>query len=122
MDPITVIVTALVAGAAAGGSDAAAAAVRDAYTAIRNRLSQAGHDTASIIEANETAPGENVAAIEAAVRRNGLGDDRDTADAAQRLLAHLPTERIDQARSLIDLSHARGVQLGDHNIQNNKFN
>lgn len=124
MDPITVIVTALIAGAAAGGSDAAAAAVRDAYAAIRNRLSQAGRDaeTTAAIEANEAAPGENVAAIEAAVTRTGLGSDQEAGAAASRLLANLSSDRIEQAKSLIDLSHAQGVQVGDHNTQNNTFN
>ncbi|MEV4126934.1 hypothetical protein [Nocardia sp. NPDC049707] len=123
MDPITVIVTALIAGAAAGGQEAASAAVRDAYLAIRSRISRGGGDAEATvaIEANEAEPGGDVAAIEAAVTRALVVDDVELRAWAARLLAAVPSAHVDRAQSRIDLSYAKGVQVGDDNTQHNTF-
>ncbi|MFE9328372.1 hypothetical protein ACIHDR_46870 [Nocardia sp. NPDC052278] len=123
MDPLTIIVTALIAGAATGGRDAASAVVRDGYTAVRDRIFRGGADseTTAAIEANEAAPGSNVAEIEAALTRRRLVDDSELLSAAAELLARLPSDRVERAGSRIDLSHAQGVQIGDHTTQHNTF-
>lgn len=124
VDPFTVIVTALIAGAAAGGQDAASATVREVYQAIRRRISRGddGPQVRAALEANETSPGSNVAALEAAVLRARGGDDSELQSLAAQLLEALPTAETDRARKLIDLRHAKGVQLGNNNTQHNSFN
>lgn len=122
MDPLTVIITALIAGAAAGGTEAASMAVRDAYTALRDRLSGgADSGTITVIEANEAAPGSNIGELEETLSRHRSMEDRELQAAAQTLLSRLPSDRVDHARSRIDLRHARGVQIGDHSTQHNTF-
>ncbi|WP_280478593.1 hypothetical protein [Nocardia asiatica] len=123
MDPFTVIVTALIAGAAAGGQEAASETVRDAYRAIRRRVGGSGADAQAraAVEANETSPGSDVAALEAAVIRAGGVDDSQLRALAAQLLEALPTAETERARHQIDLRHAKGVQLGDNNTQNNTF-
>ncbi|WP_024805287.1 hypothetical protein [Nocardia sp. BMG51109] len=123
MDLLTTITTALVAGAAAGGQDAAAAAVRDAYTALRDRLTGGGDDsaTAVVIEANEAAPGGNIGELEDALRLRGSADGNELRSAAETLLSRLPSDRVNHARTSIDLRHAQGVQIGDHGTQHNSF-
>ncbi|WP_433722326.1 hypothetical protein ACQP0C_21170 [Nocardia sp. CA-129566] len=123
MDPLTIIVTALIAGAAAGGSDAASAAVRDGYAAIRSRIGRVAGDseTQTAIEANDVAPGTNIAEVRAALARAQAGDDEQLRAAAVELLSQLPSDRVDQARIRIDVSDAQGVQIGDHNTQSNTF-
>ncbi|MFI1460305.1 hypothetical protein [Nocardia carnea] len=119
---MTEIVTALIAGAAAGGQEAASAAVRDAYLAIRNRISRSGDaESAVAIEANEAEPGGDIPAIEAAVVRADVVDDADLRAAVVRLLAAVPSTHADLARTHIDATHAKGVQFGNGNIQNNTF-
>ncbi|MEU1523982.1 hypothetical protein ABZ413_17455 [Nocardia rhamnosiphila] len=110
MDPFTIIVTALVAGAAAGGQDAASAAVRDAYMALRRRISGDGveGELTEALEANESSPGGDRAALEAAVRRNGVDTDSQAQLLAQRLLQAVPTKHV-----FNDLRHAQGVHAGD---------
>ncbi|WP_280243436.1 RIP homotypic interaction motif-containing protein [Nocardia abscessus] len=122
MDPLTIIVSALIAGAAAGGKDAASAAVRDAYTALRDRLTGGDADsgTITVIEANEAVPGGNIGELEARLGERAIGD-RELQAAAEALLLRLPSDRVDHARSRIDLSHAQGVQIGDHNTQHNAY-
>ncbi|WP_280304273.1 hypothetical protein [Nocardia abscessus] len=122
MDPLTIIVSALIAGAAAGGKDAASAAVRDAYTALRVRLTGGDADsgTITVIEANEAVPGGNIGELEARLGERAIGD-RELQAAAEALLLRLPSDRVDHARSRIDLSHAQGVQIGDHDTQHNAY-
>ncbi|MGK8489002.1 hypothetical protein [Nocardia asiatica] len=103
MDPFTVIVTALIAGAAAGGQDAASETVRDAYRAIRRRISRSGTDTQAraALEANETSPGSDVAALEAAVIRAGGVEDSQLRALAAQLLDALPTAETERARQVL---------------------
>jgi hypothetical protein len=122
MDPLTLIASALVAGVAAGGKDAASAAVRDSFTALRNLLRRrtAAHAeaTAAIAAAEQDPDGGDVAKLAAALAGARLGEDIELRVAAEALLARLDS---DAAGSRIDLRHAKGVQVGDHGTQTNTF-
>ena len=123
MDPYTIIATALAAGAAAGGKDAAASAVRDSYIALRGLLQRhtGKHlGAAAAIETVESDPDGGVARLEAALAGTGSGDIDALRAAAEALLVQLPTETPGR-ESRIDLRKAKGVQIGDHNAQNNTF-
>lgn len=115
MDPFTIIVTALVAGAAAGGQDAASAMVRDAYATLRRRISGDGTDevATAALESNESSPGGDRAAIEAAVRRAQVSDDSEIEAMARRLLQAMPTKQV-----FNDLRGAQGVHSGDNGTVN----
>ncbi|BCK57509.1 hypothetical protein [Nocardia wallacei] len=123
MDPFTIITTALIAGAAAGGKDAASAAVRDAYAALRERLTSGGDDSAAVavIEANEAASGSNIDELEDVLRRHRWAEDDELRSVAETILSQLPSDRVEDARSRIDLRQAQGVQIGDHGTQHNTF-
>lgn len=97
-------------------------AVRDAYVALRDRLSGGGADSAAltVIETNEAAPGSNIAELEATLERRGVLND-DEVRAAEALLMRLPSDEIDHIRRQVDLRDAQGVQVGDHNTQHNTF-
>ncbi|WP_146229185.1 hypothetical protein [Nocardia neocaledoniensis] len=118
MDPLTIIVTALIAGAAAGGQDAASALVRDAYVALRRRVVGDGHDESVLtaIEANESAAGADRAAVEAAVVRAEVVEDAEVRTLAQRVLDVAPTKQVYN-----DLRHAQGVHAGDSGTMNVTF-
>ncbi|GAA5047765.1 RIP homotypic interaction motif-containing protein [Nocardia callitridis] len=120
MDILTIISTALIAGAAAGGKDAASAAVRDAYGALRDRLG--GGNVGEVVEANELAPGGNIGELETTLEQHlRASDTEQLRAAAETLLSRLPSDQVDQARNRVDLSHAKGVQIGNHNTQHNSF-
>lgn len=123
MEPFTVIATALITGAAAGGTEAASMAVRDAYAALRDRLSGGGADSAAltVIEANEAAPGTNIVELETTLEQRGVLNDDEVRAAAEALLMRLPSDQIDHARRRIDVRDAQGVQVGDYNTQHNTF-
>ena len=121
MDPITLIVTSLAAGAALGVQDTASAMVRDAYASlkalVRRRL---GGDpgTEMVLARHEQAPETWQAPLKAELARTGADEDADLIAAAKALL-----DLVGEAgKYTVDVRGAQGVQIGDHNRQDNVFN
>jgi hypothetical protein len=122
VDPVTVVVSALVAGAGAGVSGTVSTAVSDAYQGLKNlvlgRLRAAGTDTPAgedLLRAAATADGRP--AVAAAIERAGV--DEPTEQAAQEFLDLLEKER--KVKFRVDASQAKGVYIGDGGTQTNHF-
>jgi hypothetical protein len=114
MDPVTVVVTALLAGTAGGVSSTASTAVHQAYdalcAAVRTRLR--GHD--------EEALDAYLADPDAARDRlrdtlSTVGADPELVAAARAVLGEQP------GKYTVDASNATNVQTGDFNVQNIKL-
>lgn len=123
MDPATLVVQALVTGAAAGFSGAASAAVTDSYRALRealgNRLS--GRPGAlEQISALERRPGGPTEGLVRELVVTGAVDT-EVMEHAQRLLVLLAPAPAHFSAGGIDLGHAKGVQVGNGTTQNNTF-
>ena len=119
MDPVTLILTALAAGAASGTTEVATAAVRDAYDGLKRLVKArlAGRVPAEVALAEyEADPQTWQAPLTRELELAGADDDADLVERARRLL-----ELVEQARPGIDLRGAQGVQVGDHNQQINRF-
>ena len=89
MDPITLIVAALAAGAAAGVQGAAASAVQEAYAGLKALVKRrfAGRPDAELILArHERAPQTWQAPLAAELSDVGADRDRDLLAAAQALI------------------------------------
>jgi hypothetical protein len=118
---VDVIVAALAAGASAGLSGTASVAVKDSYQAlkalIRRRFS--GRQDAQALEADETYPGVWRARIGQELTDTGAIADEQILAVAHDLLAL--TGAIGGSAPRVDASHAKGVQVGDHNTQTNTF-
>jgi hypothetical protein len=122
MDPITLIVTALAAGAALGAQDTVSAMVKDAYaglkTLVKKRLG--GRPGAELVLAkHEQAPETWQAPLMAELAEAGADGDRDLIAAAQALLDLVGGA---EGKYTVDVRGAQGVQIGDHNRQDNVFN
>lgn len=136
MDGVELILAALAAGGAAGVSDAAGSAVRDAYTGLREllrrRLGQApvpaerdpdaepdpGADPgAAVGTATPTAADTWQVRLRGELTTSGADRDEDVLAAARTLLALLDTP----GKYAVDAREAKGVQIGDHNTQTNTF-
>jgi hypothetical protein len=89
MSAVEVIAAALAAGAGAGLQDTASAAVRDAYTGLKDLLKRRVGDqqAALALDANETEPGVWQARIGDALTVSGAADDEAVLAAARHLLA-----------------------------------
>jgi hypothetical protein len=123
MDPITLIVTALAAGAALGVTDAAAEAVKDAYASlkalVRKRLG-GRQDAELVLAKHERAPETWQAPLMAELAEAGAELDHDLIAAAQALLDLVG--EVGAGKYAVDARGAAGVQIGDHNSQDNVFN
>ena len=106
---MTLIVTALVAGAAAGTSNAASTAVTDLYTGLRDAVKRRLATRRGDAEADALLQDAPEGQLRQALTDAGAGEDNEIVTAAQHVLAHL------------DLRGAKGVQIGNHNIQHNTF-
>jgi hypothetical protein len=128
MDPITLIVAALVAGAATGAldevKDSAKAGVKAAYAKLRALAKRrvAGNQGAEVALAEiEADPDTWKAPLAAKLKQVGAADDADLVAAAKHLM-----ELVDQAGARagkynVTIKDSKGVQVGDGNIQVNRF-
>ena len=123
-DPVTLIVTALAAGAVTGMTESAASAVKDAYTSLRAlvRKRLAGqHDAELVLTRHETAPDTWQAPLVAVLEQAGAEHDTDLVAAAQALMSQIDKAGARAGKYTVDTRGAYGVQIGDHNRQDNVF-
>ncbi|WP_458085701.1 hypothetical protein [Streptomyces spinosirectus] len=123
MDPATMVVQALVTGAAAGFGGAASTAVTDSYQALKQALAARLAGRPQVLEqirVLERRPGgptghlvHDLVVTEAV--------DTQVVECAQRLLALLDPAGTHAGAGRIDLREAQGVQVGDGNTQHNTF-
>ncbi|GAA4901451.1 hypothetical protein LX16_0419 [Stackebrandtia albiflava] len=123
MSELELISTALAAGAGAigsglvaGVSETASAVVVDAYHRLKALLGGGVADeerSGEILTAEETDPG----VWETRLRAAGVTVDEEAVELARRLLSL--TGQAGKYR--LDLSDAKGVQVGDGNTQHNSF-
>jgi hypothetical protein len=125
MDPVSLVIAALMAGAGAGVTSAASSVVTDAYAGfkalLRRRIASRQAGAEAVVD-RETADSrvweaELVPVLEAAE----VGRDEQLMAAAQQVLALVDPAGASAGKYLIDLREAKGVQVGDHNVQHNQF-
>ena len=106
MDPVSVVVTALVAGAAAGVKPAAEQAVKDAYAGLKTLIQRKWqHVSISQLEANPTSEARQAVVKEDLAQANAA-DDRDLLTAADKVLDAVAQHAPEVAKSI-------GVRLED---------
>jgi hypothetical protein len=124
MDPVTLVVAALTAGAASGAREAATTAVKDAYQGLKRLVSArfVGRRAAEIaLTEHEADPETWRAPLATELIRTAAVDDPRVIEAAQRLMALLDEAGSKAGKYSVDLRGAQGAQVGDHNTQHNKF-
>jgi hypothetical protein len=124
MEPVSLIVGALAAGAGSGLTEATSSAVQEAYHGLRDRLRRrfAGKQSAELVLAEyEQDPQTWEQPLREAVAGTGAAQDAAVVEAAQRLLGLLDAAGSAAGKYQVDASHAQGVQVGDDNVQHNVF-
>ncbi len=125
MEPISLILAALLAGAAKGVGDTAAGAVKDAYsgllTALRRKLAKPAAQAA--VEEYAADPEEWGPALETYLRRAGADRDEVILEAATMLMRQADPDGASAGRYVVNLSGAQGVQVNNAsgNVQANRF-
>jgi RIP homotypic interaction motif len=124
MDPVTLIVTALAAGAASALQDGASAAVKDAYARLKARVTKRLiHQPKGelVLAEHEYAPQTWEKPLAAELFASGAEGDADLVAAAQMLMNLLDEAGSQSGKYLVAVHGSQGVQVGDHNTQTNTF-
>jgi hypothetical protein len=124
MEPVTLILTALAAGAALGVKDTASSAVQDAYEGlkalVRRRLA-GRRDAGLVLDRFGEAPETWKAPLAQELAAAGAAGDAGLVEAAQALLRLADPAGSLAGSYVVQVSGGQGVQVGDHNIQHNTF-
>jgi hypothetical protein len=124
MDPITLIVTALAAGAASALQDDAKEAVKAAYarlrTLVRKRLT-GRPDGELALDRHENAPQKWENVLKDELTEAGAEQDTDLAGAAQALMKLIDEAGARSGKYTITIHGGQGIQIGDGNWQTNTY-
>jgi hypothetical protein len=130
MDAITLILTALAAGASAGAIDALKGEAKDkvkaAYGKLRNLVTKRFRE-AEILNAEGTLvdyeddPETYEQGLSNKLTAAGADQDADILAAAQALVDLLGLQGLRAGKYNVTITDSKGVQVGDHNTQTNTF-
>jgi tetratricopeptide (TPR) repeat protein len=125
MDPITLILTALAAGAASGMQESASAAVKSAYAHLRTVVKRhlSGRPSGEVALAEyEANPEVWELPLAAQLEAAGAGREVDLVAAAQALMSLIDEAGSRAGKYAVNVQGSQGTQVGDRNVQHNTFN
>ncbi|MGI5240694.1 hypothetical protein [Dactylosporangium sp. CA-139066] len=121
MSEVELILTALMTGAAAGGTagvtTAAQSAVLDAYTGLRDLLRRVltrQGSSGEVLDAVEAAPGTWQTSLGEALTSAHADQDAQVLAAARTLLAAADPTSTAAGKNTVSISDSTGIQVGDH--------
>lgn len=118
MDPISLIVAALVAGAAGSAEETAKQAVKDAYQGLKGvlgRLFRNKPEAEAALEQAEEQPAEAEEALREALAGAGADRDAEAVAAAQRVLELVDPEGAAAGKFRVAVAgDVQGQVVGDH--------
>jgi hypothetical protein len=125
MDPVTLIVVALTAGAAAGVKDVASAVVTDAYAnlkALARKALASRRDGELVLARHDDDPQLWAAVLlKRELTEVRAGENRDLVAAAEKVLQLVDERDRHGAKYVVDVADSQGVMVGDRNFQSNTF-
>jgi hypothetical protein len=124
VDPISLILGALLAGATKGSGEAANAAIVDAYGGFRDALKRrlAGKRAAqAAVEEYTVDPDSWRTVAEAYLGQAEAEKDKALLDAASAVLSAADPAGASDGKYAVQILGAHGVQVGDHNTQTNHY-
>ena len=128
MEPITLLVTALAAGASAGTIDALKDNAKEAATAAYARLRGlarkrvAGRPDGQLaLERYEAAPQKWEAVLTDELTAAGAANDAELVTAARALMELIDQAGAKSGKYNVTIKDSKGVQVGDGNVQVNRF-
>ncbi|NJL91287.1 MAG: hypothetical protein HC916_17010 [Coleofasciculaceae cyanobacterium SM2_1_6] len=125
MDPISVVIAALAAGAIAATKETAGTAVKDAYQGLKGLIKKkfAGETKAEmVLEEHATDPETYEAPLKKKLAEAGIDRDEEIIQAAQELLKQEnPEESAAGKYNVVFQGEVKGMQMGDRNTQTNTF-
>ena len=118
MDPVSLIVSAMAAGALAGLKDTAANAVKDAYRAVKRLLSEKySRVNTSALEDNPKSQIQQ-AAVKESLEATAAATDEELLQAAKNLLAVVEAHDPDATKAVgVDLKRLNVDTIGIHDVK-----
>src|SRR5690242_9816050 len=116
MDPVTLIVTALAAGAASALQDGTAQVVKDTYVRLKALVRERfdGRSKGELVLAeHEVAPETWEAPLAAELSAAGAAGDAELVAAAQALMSLIDEAGSRSGRYAVTVRDSQGVQVGD---------
>lgn len=117
MDPISIIVAAVVAGAAAALKDTAGQAVKDAYRGfvglLKRRIREHTDAEAAVDKAEQDSETARIE-LERVLQAAGVTADDEVVRAAQQVLALADPEGAKTGKYQVTITGSKGVVVGDH--------
>lgn len=124
MDPVTLILAALVAGAAVGAQSTASQAIQDAYSGLKTLIQRkfAGKPEAEVaLKKHEQKPDVWKAPLEEELKETGADKDDEIIKAAQKLMALVQPEQAAMGKFNVRVSGGQGIVIGEHNTSTMYF-
>jgi len=124
MDPVTLIVTALAAGASSAVQDDARGAAKAALARLRalaKRRLAVRPGSEFVLKQHELTPAVYEKPLEHELGEAGAAADAELVSAAQELMKLLDERGAAAGKYTVTIQNSAGVQVGDHNTQYNSF-
>jgi hypothetical protein len=116
MDPVSIILAALVAGASIGLKDSAANAVKDGYQGLKMlilRRFKDDSDAQAQVEAVEQAPGADHTVLRERLQSAGAGADEELVRAARELLERVDPDGARAGKYQVTVTGGKVGAIGD---------
>jgi|GEM_PF-4433752 len=113
MEPITAITTAIVAGAVSASKETASNVIKDAYCALKARLTGAS-------AANKEDVEQKIADLQKAIAELQSSISEQVKELPESELQSMATEAGEVGKQII-IENNKGVQVGNNNQQTNNF-
>lgn len=116
MDPISLVIAALAAGATAALKDTASFAVMDAYAGLKGLIRRRFHaddDALILLERAEAQPDGEHAALAERLRATAAASDQELVDASRAVLIETDPAGFQAGRYDVRISGGKGIVVGD---------
>ena len=117
MDPISLIVAALAAGASTALKDTAGEAVKDAYNGLKSLLKKKLGDKQAAqvaVEKHEEAPEVWEKPLEDELKKSGVAEDEELVKAAQSVMQLADPAGAQAGKYNVVIHGGKGIAIGDH--------
>lgn len=117
MDPVSIIMAALAAGAAAGATEVATQAIKDAYQGLKalvlKRLEGKPAAETALVEYMQDAETWEKP-LQKLLVEAGADKEQEIVEAAQKVLQLVQPQQVAKGKYNVQIGTAQGVVIGDH--------
>jgi hypothetical protein len=117
MDPVSLIVAALAAGASTALKDTAGEAVKDAYNGLKALLKRKLGDKQAAqvaVDKHEEAPEVWEKPLEDELKKSGVAEDEELVKSAQQVMALVDPAGAQSGKYNVTISGGKGIAIGDY--------